>query len=628
MNARYISSRVIIGVVVGLVLMFARQVSKGQGGDYTLAGPQYMPTFLGGFYINVVNPTGSAVTVTYPGTGQKIQTIQTWPGRVTQPYSSAGSFVVPANSAYQFQMAINFTGGTAPGNWTGGPYVGITDQWAVNFTVSGVSRPWTATKSATYHARSGAVSLTPVPVVLGDFYAVDPPPSGRVTVAFDSLAAGVVSHGFSGSLASGTFAAGSHVLFTTALPATISNGAVYEVKKYGVLIGSGTVVKDGFGNFDLAFNAVGLPPAGILNVLGSVELIGSGSVKIEGETDQVMEFTEADAVDFTRTYTDGTEVADGSAVTVYIDRAAGAPSNLPPQIPVGRGRIVHNPDHSWTCNIYCRPGGADAGPGEVKFELDISSYCPGALNIVLLIDGVPFQADHTLVGGNQVTGQTTKVTAILPNETGALNDKTYEWQISGTVDGAPVAGKAVAAGRTPPETFTLVGDIGDPQRSFVMSDAATVGTARPSSDVAENDYDPEEPPPPGETPEEAEKREQKKDDYESTRKAVEDALNASGKDTTAPPSGEAGATAGRAVGDSISGASRFGDLAKESKQQGVVNWAGANTLNISLPGLGTLELDASNYGSGATVLRVLGLMALLFFYWKFSLAVARDSLAN
>lgn len=620
---QYVGRRVLVVLIVALVMAAVRKATAA-GEDYTLAGPAYMPTIHRGFMLNVVNPTASPVVVTYPGSFQKTQVIQTWPGRVTQPYNSAGSFTVPANGTYQFEFMLNFTGGTAPGNWTGGPYAGITDEFALTFTVGGVAKPWSINKSATYHARAGAVSLTPYPVPLGDFYAAAPPPLGKITVIADGAAAGSrqIKIG-SAAETNVTLVAGSNVVLNSSNPASYADGSVVLVKQFGVTIGTGTIAKDSFGNFDSSINATGVPASGLLTVSWPALFNGETGILSESGAADVS-FSMPSSGTYTGNYTPASVVPNGTLFTVKVNSTE-----------VGSGVVVYNPDGSWVVNIVCQ-GETDKeiNDNEGLFVLDLAAFNSNPLALVLVVDGVEYSVGT--ITGNSSTGLRTVKTMRLPNPEGLLNGRKYSWRITG-VDGSNIYQGVTIAGGITPSVVATDGVLTPASYGFRVDNSGTISGDSANPPPA-NDYDPADPPvhDPGATPEEiaAENKrvEEKRDNYEAMNKAVSDAVNSSTvPNATMPGTGQG--QEGGALGDAAAKAATAGidgaaDAAGLSASIPVGTWSGTSALSITLPGAGTVTLNAADYGIAPAVFRAVILMGLLWVYVKVAIQVFRGSMAD
>jgi hypothetical protein len=174
-----------------------------------------------------------------------------------------------------------------------------------------------------------------------------------------------------------------------------------------------------------------------------------------------------------------------------------------------------------------------------------------------------------------------------------------------------------------------MGENGVPS-GFFREDVATIGTQQPEG-VSANDYDPATPPPPDATPEEIAKHAAKKDDYESGNKAIRDALNDDGGVQTAPlPDDSAGKALGGAIGKAAVGA--FGAGADSGNAMGSGMPVGGtygtqSTLTITLPVVGSVTIDAADFGNTAAICRTILLMGLCWQYYKVGMQILRDSTA-
>lgn len=440
MKNRYLFNRIVTAVVVAVVIFILRQFAPAQvGGDYTLAAPAYMPTIHRGFMLNVINPTASPVVVTYPGSFQKTQIIQSWPGRVTQPYNSGGTFTVPANGTYQFEFMLNFTGGTAPGNWTGGPYVGITDEFGITFTVGGVAKPWSINKSATYHARDGTTSLTPSPVSLGSFYAASPPPSGILRVNSATAVSGAIVKIGSVQVWSGNLTAGLQTVLTTSTPATYAAGVSIYVFRNSQQFATSTLTKDSFGNFDVTVEATAPPLGGRLQFNMQDDWTGVVLLRLplaSGAWEVITGINHSPALpvvwDSTHVGMIPLESLQPGGLAVLSDTVTGKLC--------GSAQLVYDSSGSFNINANSyAPGDPDhdvVRDKKARFNLEVKNFRHGETNVLRLQvqdAGGTFQELGSVHAPGHAGGQLTDHIIEMPNEDGAFSGKAFRWMSGGVV---------------------------------------------------------------------------------------------------------------------------------------------------------------------------------------------------
>jgi len=579
------------------------------------SGASYTPLPVNGF-VRVYNPTGaSAISVTpqnnpnFPGGSPYLSggfPDNQW--RTAQP----GSFVdVPFSLA-----VVSMPGGAGPYTYSYGALTGGMLRTGSNTYPAVTIIPRTININVGTASGGGWM--------VGEVYLTPPPALAKITVVADGAAAGARHYRIAGGASIPiTLATGSNVILNSNTPGNYTNGATVEVLQAGQVIGSGTITKDQFGNFDMTITATGIPTAGTLTITWPAVMAGAaGTYQVGEETPQSFNLTGAS---FVQTYAPASLVPNASLITV---RVAGKTR--------GTGTVVYNAQNSWSVNIVLK-GEEDLKPGnnEALFVLDLASYNTAPVVLVLVVNGQSYSIRN--VEGDATKGVRTTESLRLSNQDGSLNGVPYQWKITGR-DGSNIFDNVtIAAGITPSIISYDVGN-GAASKSFRVDNSATINAGEPPDAPPENSYDPTAPAvhDPGATPEqieaEARRVEAKKDNYESVNKAISDALNKSTVPTASLPGTgegqEGGKTATAAFGKASETVGDVGTAAGLGAGKGVGTFTGTSALSVGLAGLGTITFDPDNYGAAPGIVRTVALMALLWLYYKFCMSAFRGSMAS
>jgi len=604
----------------------------GQQIDFTTDNYQFDNNVKAGYFtVTLANPSASAITVSqpssFPSSGQMSITgygdgnhkVRVWaPTFSTVTIPAGGTLVKSLNLAGGNDVGNNVSTFSAVQTWSG----------SLSLTVNGSAvlkslQPFTFRIKAVGTADN---SITPAgPRDLGTVYLSTPPALAKITINADAAAAGARQYKVgTGSPVDVTLTEGANVVVNNSNPGLFADGATVLVLQTGTTIGTGTIVKDSFGNFDLTVNATGIPAPGVLTITWPALFNGQAATLTEGfEAPQNITLSGASYV---QNYNPGTTVANG---TIFVVKVNGTP--------VGTGVVVYGSGSGggWVVNIVLQ-GGEDLNPGvdEALFVLDLAAYNNASVILNLVVDGVEYSV--ATVAGDAAKGIRSIRSYRLSNTSGALNGKPYAWKITG-VDGPNIyQGVTIAAGITPSTVQLDVGAV-DSSKSFRVDNSATINGNAPDGPPA-NTYDPAAPPvhDPGATPEqiaaENTRVAEKKDNYEAVNKAVSDAVNGSTVANAAMPGtgeGTAGGQLGAAASNRAKGAVEAAlDASGLSQYVPVGTWSGTSALEIGLPGAGTIYLDATDYGIAPAVIRAVILMGLLWVYWKMCIIMLRNSVAG
>jgi len=628
-DLKYILRRVVVALLIIGILAAVRKATAQQVDFHTDNYGFDNLTKFGYFTATLSNPGSSSVTVaqsqSFPATGQ--MTVSGYGNGAHQVRvwsSSFSSITIPAGGTVI--RSFNLSGGNDVGQLVNTWSNVQTFTGTVRLEVNGVAVQKAITA---FPFRIKAVGTTvsdyvsPAgPYDLGTIYLSSPAPLAKITVNADGAAAGTRQFQIgTASETDVTLIAGANVLLNSALPSAFADGALVTVKQSGTVIGSGNIVKDTFGNFDLAITATGIPTAGVLTV--TWPSLFNGQAAVLKQTSQPDTNITLSGASYTANFLPASVVPQGTVFSVLVNAVV-----------VGVGTVVYNPQGSWAVNIQLQ-GQTDLNPGinEALFVLDLAAYNGAPLVLVLVVDGVEYSVKNVV--GDVNTGVRTVESYRLPNPTGALNGKQYAWKITGT-DGTNIyQGVTIATGITPSVHQLDVGNVAA-SYSFRVDNSATINGNLPNPQ-AENTYDPTAPPvhDPGATPEEVaaetKRVESKRDEYEAVNKAINDALNNSTKANASLPGvgqgvegGKLGATAVKTATTTVDGAI---SAAGQGAGKSVGGWSGTSALQISLAGLGTIELDPGNYGIAPGIIRAVALMALLWVYYKFCMSIFRNSMA-
>lgn len=572
--------------------------------------------------IRVWNPTGAA-TVAIGNNGMATSAVQSGPTISGNP---AGNLGVPANGYLDlpFNLGVN-SASKPPGTYTQGFTPTGMNVWRGNYVqLHTVTSSFTVTIILSPGA---AWSMSPPDFRFGEVYFSNPAPFGKITVNADANAAGnrfwrtKTAAGVESSLTALTLTLGANLVVNTTTPATWTAGSWYQVIQMvgstPTVIGETAIIKDGQGNFDLSIAATGLPVSGVVTVTGQLGLSGLGQIITAGGlTPYAFTFDGTATTRATQTWTPASQIAEGAAVTVQYRETASDEWQT-----VGSGTINKAPDGSFAESITASGEGDPEAPplDAATFILDVVSFESSAKVVQLEIDGQTFTPSGSGVGGDPINGVKQTLQISLPGDPAQYAGKPYRWKVSGTLGGLAVNGMTLTDGTAPQIYFS------DFESGFIASNQATIGNpVNDPGEVPDNPFDPEAPP--------ADAAAQAmQDNYRSTRKAMEDALNPGSPlaPGDGPGDGEARAvnkalnTAGAGLASGV--ASSAGAVAGPGPAEFA---AVSSSININLPVFGTRSIDLAGMDPWPGLIRALLLAWLCWLSTIAGIRIFRSAFAG
>jgi hypothetical protein len=601
-----------------LLYLFLALVTVVGGADLNYTGPNYVAGTYSSTpgYFRMANNSALDVTMTAV-TGLTS-------GRLTAALPTT-NWVVPAYTTVDVPVTVTWTqASTDGGNITGANIGGSPNQLiARNVATS-------ANYGGGYYSRTVAYVLSGTTarncsstgVLFGSATIATGGPFGRITVNANAAAAGSRTMTIGGGTATSiTLVSGANLVLNSTTPASYADGSAVLIKQGSATIGSGTIVKDASGNFNLAITATGIATQGTLTVTWPAYLNGQ-TMQIQEGVGTPYNVT-LNGASYVGSYVPHSALANGTTIVGRINGKV-----------VGSGVVVYNPEN-WAINMVLQ-GSTDLtqNANEALFVLDLASYNTSPLVLTLEVDGVSYSVGNVV--GDVNNGVRTQQLYRIANPTGLLNGKKYAWKITG-VDGSNIYQAVTIASGITPAKITSDGASYAASYGFRVDNSGTINGNAPNPQAA-NTYDPSAPPvsPPGSSPEvvaaEVKRVADKKDSYEAVNKAVGDAVNKSNVGDAAAP----GVGQGTAGGALAASSSKVAMGAVEAAISGigasqyvpVGTWSGVSALAITLPGAGTIHLDSTDYGIAPAVLRAVVLMGLLWMYYKMILIMFRQSMAG
>lgn len=599
-----IVSRVVVGVLIALILAVVRKASAAALPlNITSVGTSGVNHEFTGYTLRIMNPTGAAQTLYSQSNGNPLYFPLV---NAAYPYvqllATGGPWTLPAGGQVDIPITVKiYKNNSTTGAWsTVGEraYQSFSIRNAA-FTVYQIPIGIDVTMSST----AGSWSASPSTGQIGSFYFSNPAPFAKITVNADANAVGSrywrtkTAAGVEGSLSALTLALGANLVVNTTTPATWTAGSWYQVVQMvgstPTVIGETAIIKDGQGNFDLSIAATGLPMSGVVTVTGQLGLSGLGQIMTAGGlTPYAFTFDGTATTRATQTWTPASQIAEGAAVTVQYRETASDEWQT-----VGSGTINKAPDGSFAESITAAGEGDPEAPpvDAATFILDIVSFESSSKVVQLEIDGQTFTPSGSGVGGDPINGLKQTLQISLPGDPAQYARKPYRWKVSGSLGGLAVNGMTLTDGVAPQIYFS------DFESGFVASNQATIGEpVNDPGDVPDNPFDPEAPPVDAAA-------QAMQDNYRSTRKAVEDAMNPGAPKPygDGPSDGEGKLVAGqlRSAGEGLG-----------NQIDGLKNGVGgftaggsvgtSPTLSFVLAPMGTVTIDASRFDPWPGVIRV------------------------
>jgi hypothetical protein len=623
MKLSYLMRRIIAGIVIGIILILVR---KATAADITV-NCNYFGTYYynaGELRMRLINPTNAGITYTpgngsgnlLAGTGGK-----TWHMRSNSSQSGTNfsTVTVPANSTVTVWVEVQC-------GHSNGAVIAASDHTITGnlfVTVGGVAKTIPVSLVANLRWQDQPKSWVPNPFHLPDYHLANPPASAKITINADANAAGSRTWqlGANGIPATVTLVQGANVVLNTTSPGDYADGTSVIVKQGSTIIGTGSIAKDSFGNFDTQVTATGQPVSGIIRVVAGPEYAGPGRIKVAGSIDHYFTFDSGPMGEVTSYTFNPALYAEAAPIAVEFQKPNADWATA------GTGAIQKDAGGSVDVAIVCYgETPEDYLPTDAVFKLDLASYEPSTVTVALQLGNTLFSPLPVSATGHESKGGRSAHIVKLDNTNGGFNGQSYLWVVNGNIDDVPVTKRVVAQGQTPEGHM---GENGVPS-GFFQEDVASIGTQQ-AEGISANDYDPATPPAPDATPEEIAKHAAKKDDYEAGNKAIRDAMNDDGGvQTAALPDDSAGKTLGTAVGKAAVGA--FGAGADSGNAMGTGMPVGGtygtqSTLTITFPVVGSVTIDAANFGNTAAICRTILLMGLCWQYYKVGMQILRDSTA-
>lgn len=583
-------------------------VWRASAADLQAEGQQYQwYYYANAIKVTYTNPSASPITVSYTNGGS-----EWWTGH---PSYTGGTVVlgrgsdgvgltIPAGGSLVRYFGLQI--GSSSGYNSGPTWLDLNPVFNVPLTVNGVAKTVPITFSLRTRWFAMGASITPAQFDVGNIPLAEAPPVGTIKLDSDAASAGPALVRFLGTDTGITILPGMQTIYTTSTPSAVPDGSVIEIIRDGVTLLSQAITKEPSGSFDYTLILTAPPPVGKINVTVMPEIQQELTLWVAGI--QVDAFTPLG----------GTEPATWNSV---IDPASTFPDGAlvvvrttvnGEQVDVGQGVVTYAVNGAWEVNITAkgaRP--SEPGPGEVLAELDLTAYDVSGLLIYAKIDGALTLIDN-IAAGSPVEGVRRICSYRVNNEDGHLSGKTIEFVASGVVDGKLVNEMSLASVLVPQGQLVST----DPEvwdRSAKVGASAVVGTPGPSP-KPDNPFDPE-------NPSEAQER---IDDYNTMRKAIEDALK--GGHAQAPTSDAASQSRGTAAGTAIGALSKAGaGLANLFQKPPVGAITGTSALSITLPQLGTIVWDPADWNPWPGIIRAIALAALLWHYLIVNTKLLRDS---
>lgn len=574
--------------------------------------------------------------------GSTSLTVRPWnnpnlPSQIGKPYLDAGFFnnsvtTVPPASYVDVPIAFYIMRNNQPAG-TYSYTLSFTGGNLANSNYS-LSYPLVINKVISITLGSGATT-SPTPAILTEVYISAPPPSGKITVNADANAAGpryariVYTNGGMSALAPFNLVEGVNVPVLTDNPASFNASETWQVVQMvgatPTVIGSVVIQKDSNGNFDLTVDAVGIPVSGTISAQGYVGLNGEGRIVIDGvPTDSLpFAFTGTAATVATKTFTPASLVAAGATATLEYRVAAPDEWKI-----VATAQVAKSQDGSFAVLLQARGEGDPEPPSSTAatFELDVMSFDPSAKLVQLEINGQLFTGTGSTVGGDPQKGLRSKVVIQLPGDPQLWAGMDFKWVMTGTINGQPYEKLTVAAGKAPDlYASDYTGD-----RGFLSSVSATLGA--PTLDPAVPPtltYNPAAADPAD--PAQAAASKAKRDMYEATRKAMEDALNP-GKpravgEGPSPREGEGVARATSNAGAGLDARIKSATSNLPAISAGG-NYGLISSITFSLPPLGNVTMDLLDYEPWPSVIRMISLAFLSYWFAVSGLKVFKSAFAG
>lgn len=565
------------------------------------------------------NYSASPVSVTFPPLAGNANSVgfpdaTTGPGFIgvgAQHTNSTQVIAAGGTLTRTVSMNIGSNTGYSSGATYGEGYVpDQTVDVSFPYVIGGVTHSYT--RSITVRTRFRALGTVSVglPLTWDGVTVGAPPPAGKITVIAEAANVGAAVVKVGTDEMPVTLAAGSNVVHETTTPDDMPDGAPVEVLQFGAVVGSGTIAKDPFGNFDLTITLSAPAGQGKIHITHTPELTGEVSIWIG--TEQVDAYTiSSPGMTWDFTVEPFTQYPDGAQVT--LKKTVNGDHMV-----LGSGTIVYGsgPAGGWVVNIGAS-GKSDvtAEENEVVARLDLTAYNAENLQISVRIDGGELIPVDMLATADAMHGTRKEVIFRQDNSLGNLSGKTIEWVVSGTIDGVPVNQQSIASATIPAgrviSTDPIVMD-----NSAMVESSAMVGS-QSNNPPPENPFDPEDP---DNTPENLTQ-------YKVMRQAVQDAMN-SGSNTPTPglPSMRAAEQAGTAAGKAVSAAMKSAaGIGSSAPGPGVGTWTGTNALTVTLPVLGSMTWDPADYGVMPNILRTIALVGLLWQYFRVCTAILRSA---
>lgn len=543
-----------------------------------------------------------------------------WPGGGTGPRAGPRYSVGPLAAGASGSTVVGLTvyepptwGSTVTGAGT------LSTSWTARATFAGgVVRNYTVpfSMSVTLDGQYGVGgSMTPSTFTLPTLTVSNLAPTSSVgIVGFPGPPTflDVSGPGWSGSLLSN---GSTPVWHTGMITASTPDGSVFNVATpSGAPVGSGTVVYNGSGYFELLITCSAPAVTGTVDVVGSPETAGAAVVTLPGGETANITIPSSGAV--TVLVEDPEAVVDGGEVTVTRNGQV-----------VGKATI-HKDAYGSFAESVVTAGEGDAAaddPNDGVFELDVVSYADGSTDYFVEIDGVKYtpEGGGTVVG-DPVNGTRAKLKVKIPNSAGGVDESQYTWKATGQFDDKAVRDYTVVVGKTP-DVPNVVPNVEVPgtvivngfHQGDVIVNGVPSGGQTPVTPPGSYVPDPEE-------IDYAKMRASVRDGVSDALKVAGNGLGGSAKLSTVQ--GEAGRSAGALGAKSLG---QIGEAFSGLSAPGVTSFSTASpTFTVTLPVLGSVVLDSSVYGIWPGILRQMTLALVVWLSIVASFGIVKSGFAG